>query len=83
LSERFILRYGGDGPKPDADVDRIRAVSGATVVDESARMLLVESDEAALRQTVESLAPGWVLARESVVKVPDTRKKIRRPPEQP
>ena len=77
---RFVLRYRGDGDSPDADVDHIREVAGAVVVDRSPRMLLIESDDEALRPVVESL-PGWVMAPEQTMEVPDTRKRVRRPPE--
>jgi len=77
----FVLRYRGDGPKPAADVERIRTLPEATVLDESsARMVRVESDERPLREMVESL-DGWVLAPEQVVPVPDTRKRIRHAPD--
>lgn len=65
---------------PEADVERLRALPGARIIDRSARMLVVECDDAALRQLVESLA-GWVIAPEQSYAVPDTRKKIERPPQ--
>ena len=39
---RFILRYTGTGPRPNAHVARLRQVPGAKVLRESDRMLLVE-----------------------------------------
>ena len=77
---RFVLRYRGDGPKPEADVERVRRLPEATMVDESSgRMMLVESDEGPLRELVESL-PDWVAAPEQRIPVPDTRKRVKRPP---
>ncbi len=76
---RFVLRYRGQGDKPAADLERIRHLPEAHVVDDSSRMVLVESDEEPLLRLVESL-PDWVAAPERTFAVPDTRKKIRRPP---
>jgi len=77
---RFVLRYRGDGPKPEADVERVRRLPDATMIDESpGRMVLVESDEGPLRDLVESL-PGWVAAPEQMIPVPDARKRVKRPP---
>jgi hypothetical protein len=72
---RFILRYRGEGKAPDADLDRIRELPGAVVVDASGRMLLVEADADALRQLVDNLGP-WVMAPERSYSVPDVRKRI-------
>jgi len=75
-----VLRYRGEGPKPEADVERVRSLPDATMVDESpGRMMLVESDEGPLLELVESL-PGWVAAPEQMIPVPDTRKRVTRPP---
>lgn len=77
-----MLRYRGEGTKAAADVARIEALADAVVVDSSPRMLLVECDPEPLRQLVESL-PDWVMAPEQAYAVPDTRKRILGPPEQP
>lgn len=77
---RFVVRFRGDSDKPAEDLERIRGLPEATVVDQaSPRMLLVESEEQPLRELVESL-PGWVLAPEKDVPVPDTRQRVERPP---
>lgn len=76
---RFILRYRGEGAKPDADVARMSGLAGAVVVDSSPRMLLVEADAEPLQQLVAEL-PDWVMAPERTYEVPDTRKTITRPP---
>lgn len=77
---RFVVRFAGDRGKPAADLERIRRLPEAIVLDaSSSRIVLVESDEQPLRDLVESL-PGWVVAPEQETPVPDTRKRIRRPP---
>ena len=77
---RFVLRYRGEGPTPDADVARVRAVPGATIVESTSRMLLVEAEPKPLHKVVETLH-HWVLAPEQTYLVPDTRKKVEGPPE--
>ncbi|HEX2191749.1 MAG TPA: hypothetical protein VHH09_01010 [Acidimicrobiales bacterium] len=73
--QRFVLRYLGPGAKPAADVAAVRALEGVAVVDESARMLLVETDEEAVPGLAEAL-PGWVVGPEQRYDVPDTRKML-------
>jgi hypothetical protein len=73
--QRFVLRYVGPGAKPAADVDAVRALPGVSVVEESARMLLVEGEEEALPELTETLS-GWVVGREQRYEIPDTRKKL-------
>ncbi len=75
--QRFVLRYGGDGAKPTADVERIRSVAEADVLDETSRMMLVESHEQPLRDVVQSL-PGWAIAPEQHIPVPEARRGVRR-----
>ena len=79
---RFILRYRGTGPKPEADVARVWGLSDAVVVDASPRMLLVESDAEPLQALIDSL-PDWVMAPEQELPLPDTRKRAVRPPPPP
>lgn len=76
---RYVLRYRGDGPKPAADVARVRELAGVDVVDASPRMLVVESEPTALGALVDDL-PDWVMAPEQAYEVPDTRKQVERPP---
>ncbi len=75
-----MLRYRGDGAKPDADVERVRALAGTVVVDDSSRMLLVESPPGPLTELVATL-PDWVMAPEQTFTVPDTRQRVERPPD--
>ncbi len=77
---RFVLRFTGEGPAPSADVERVRELPGTTVVDASARMLLVESGAEHLARLVDDL-DHWVMAPERTYAVPDTRKKVEGPPD--
>jgi hypothetical protein len=73
---RWILRYHGRGTRPDADVERIAALSGVAVVDDSNRMLLVEGPEDTLRGVLAAL-PDWTLNEERPVPLPDVRRRPR------
>lgn len=77
---RFVLRYGGEGITPEADVARVHDLDDATVVDSSTRMLLVESHPEPLRRLVDTL-PNWVMGSEQTYAVPDTRQMVERPPD--
>ena len=76
LRGRFILRYTGDGPRPNKHVARLRQVPGTKVLDESDKMLLVEGRQQELEKAARAL-DGWVLTVDKTVPVPDTRKKIK------
>lgn len=76
---RYILRFSGEGPGPAADVKRIQAAARVQVLDESPRMLLVETSEERLRQVISSL-PGWSWTPERKIRLPDTRPRVRRKP---
>lgn len=77
---RFVLRYRGEGAGPAADVARVAGLPSAAVVDSSPKMLLVESDPDELEALVDAL-PDWVMAPEQHLSIPDTRKRVVRPPE--
>ncbi|MDQ4133514.1 MAG: hypothetical protein M3179_09980 [Actinomycetota bacterium] len=80
MRPRFVLRYRGDDP-PDADLARIEQVPGLTLVERAGKMLLVEADGGELGELMASL-DGWVMAPEQgIIEVPDTRKRVRRPPD--
>jgi len=74
---RFILRYRGDGRRPDEDAQRIASLAGVEVIDDSVRMLLVEGAAATLRAVLAEL-PDWVMVAERVVPLPDVRRRRRR-----
>jgi hypothetical protein len=79
--ERFVLRYAGQGTKPEGDVARVSDLSGAVVVDAtSPRMVLVESEPGPLRELVDGL-DDWIMGAEQAYAVPDTRKKVERAPD--
>lgn len=77
---RFVLRYRGEGPKPEADVAMLQELADAVIVDSSGRMLVVEAKAKPLRDLVEAL-PGWVMGPDVSYEVPDTRKKVLGPPD--
>ncbi len=77
---RFILRYRGTGPAPEAHVERIRALPEARVLDASSRMMLVEAREEDLRNAVSEM-PGWVLSAEQTIPLPDPRPKVLHHPD--
>jgi len=76
---RFILRYRGQGARPQDVVEKILAIGGAAVLEDSDRMMLVEAPEQELREAFGSEA-DWVVTPEVKYEVPDTRKKVRKPP---
>jgi hypothetical protein len=77
--ERYILRFTGKGPKPEADVKCIRAAPKLTVIDDSPRMLLVEASEEHVRRMISSM-PGWTWSPERTIRLPDSRPRPRRKP---
>ena len=54
---RYIVRYAGEGSRPAADVQRIRASRGLNVLDDSSRMMLVEAS-AKKSQELDELHAG-------------------------
>jgi hypothetical protein len=74
---RYIVRYVGEGLRPSADVQRIRAAPGLKVLDDSSRMLLVEGSPKSLKGLMGSL-PGWTWVPERSIRLPDPRPKPRR-----
>ncbi len=79
MTGRFVLRYRGPGAPPAADVARLSALADVEVLDETPRTLLVAGPEEALRHAVASM-PGWVMAPEVAVPLPDVRRRARRRP---
>jgi hypothetical protein len=77
----FILRYTDRTPNPTADVERIRQITGVTLLDDtSPHMLLIDAtDRAALEQVLQRDLSHWSLTPETMISLPDTRKRIRHP----
>ena len=75
-TDRYILRYRGEGPIPAEDAERIRGLDGVSVIDSTSRMLLVEAPQEELEQLVASM-PEWVISEERMVSRPDPRPKLR------
>jgi hypothetical protein len=76
----FILRFRDSGVIRAEDVQRIRSLPKVTILDEaSERMILVDGPEADLRAAVQQM-PGWIIVPEQTIPLPDSRKKVRRPP---
>ena len=74
---RFILRFNGVGEKPAEDVQRIRSLPNATVLDDSARMILIEAPDDAIIE-IGKLLPRWGVSQESFIPLPDPRPKLRK-----
>jgi hypothetical protein len=73
---RFVVRFRGSGPKPPDVAERIRALPGAEVLDDSSRMLLVEAPEEKRLRAV--LSPSlWVISPERTYEIPTPRVKVR------
>ncbi|MCC6610034.1 MAG: hypothetical protein IT515_10235 [Burkholderiales bacterium] len=74
---KFILRFRGAGAKPAADVTRVKACAGVTVLDDSMpRMLLVEGAKSKVAHLAGSLE-GWVISEERALQLPSPRPKVR------
>jgi hypothetical protein len=76
VSRKFILRYRGAGPAPRRDVETFRKAPETRLLDESARMLLVEGDAEKLQAIVRGLR-SWSMSEESWVPLPDPRESVR------
>lgn len=73
---RFILRFTGPGEVPRDDLARIRALPAAKIIDNSARMLLVDAPPDGITQLLRDL-PHWTMSPETFIGIPDPRPKPR------
>lgn len=74
--KKYILRYGGDGVKPKAQVELIRALPHTRILDEdSPQMLLVEAPLEELQKAMDSL-PDWRVAEERFFSLLDKPPKL-------
>lgn len=76
---RFIIRYRGQGDRPQDAVKKVQDIQGASVLEDSGRMMLVEAPEHALRNALAS--EDWIISSAVGYAVPDTRKKVEGPPQ--
>jgi hypothetical protein len=65
------------GGKPSNDVARIRTLPHTTVIDSTARMVLVEGRESERVAALQAM-PDWVMSREEMIPLPDPRPKLRK-----
>ena len=81
--EHFILRYTGEGSTPAADLQRLRSLPGLRIVEESGRIVLLETGKQEFENLV-SLFPGWVSSPiRADIELPDPRPMPTRPPRRP
>jgi hypothetical protein len=76
--DRFIVRYRGRGPRPDDAVSRLASITGARLVEDTGRMMLVDADESPLRE-VFSDESQWVVAKEILYPRPNPGPRVERP----
>ena len=70
--QRYVFRFTGLGAAPAADLERISSTAGVSVIDTTARMVLVEASAADSSRLADTLA-GWVCVPEQTVPLPDPR----------
>ena len=66
---RYILRFTGKGASPDHAKQRLAKLPNVTIVDESARMLLVEASPEAINRLTQEL-PGCNATPERMIPAP-------------
>ena len=72
---RYIARFRGVGPSPSETASRIKQIDGATILDESPRMMLIEApDDSALRAVLDPSA--WLLSEETFYDAPSPQEKV-------
>lgn len=79
MADRMVVYSSAKDALPVSDVaDRLRA-GGATIIEETPHMLLVEGGSASIGRIVDGLE-GWGLTAETKVSPPPTRERISRRP---
>ena len=78
---RFVLR-NRSGAGSDDLCRRAQAAPGIKLLEATPKMVLVDGPENAVRALVSD-DDEWIVASEKGVPLPDTRKKVRRPPAKP
>ncbi|MFM8285015.1 MAG: hypothetical protein ACKOCW_15825 [Planctomycetaceae bacterium] len=74
--QRYVLRFTGQGSAPAADLKRISATAGVSVIDTAPRMVLVEASGLAGGRLAD-LLDGWVCVPETTVPLPDPRRRAQ------
>lgn len=67
---RYILRFTGKGASPDHAKQRLAKLPDVTIVDESARMLLVEAPPETISRLSKEL-PDWNWTPERMIPPPE------------
>lgn len=81
-TEKFILRYMGEGNAPAQDVARIKEACDIEVLDMSARMALVCGTPSAVSDLTHSLLE-WQESPMREMEIPDSRPKVKEAPAPP
>ena len=76
---RLIVRYRGEGPRPESTITQLRSLPDVSIIDDSGRMLLIDGPEAMVRDALRP-SDDWIIAPEKKYSIPDVRKKVERPP---
>lgn len=71
-NKHYILRYRGGGRIPKAEAQRVSELPGVGVLDDSPRMLLIESAHPVERLQPE--LPDWSISEEQSVPLPQPPK---------
>ena len=72
---RFVIRYRGKGEYPERVLKKMRSV-GASIIEDSGRMLLVEAPKQRLEEAMAS-EPEWLVTPEVSYERPDPRQSIK------
>lgn len=75
---QLILRYTGAGPTPADDLQRLRALDGLRILEQTGRMVLLETPKQQAANLAD-LFPGWITSPvRSDIKVPESNPKPKR-----
>lgn len=72
---RFVVRYRGKGPYPEATLEKIQA-AGASIIERAGRMLLVDGTERTLRDVLDP-ERDWSIAPEVSYEQPNPRFSVK------
>lgn len=66
---RLVLLYTGKGPKPRADIQRIEAMPGVTVIDKSTPNIVIIEAPARVKAAVAAM-PDWYAGKQTFFESP-------------